>query len=80
MDEVEPTYSHRCPEATGALGLTRVKSNRYSYNDVVDGLQAIWPRMTRIIQSTEDRERKLPFEDEKLLEVLNKVSLINFSL
>jgi ABC-type transport system involved in cytochrome c biogenesis permease subunit len=65
------------PEATGALGLTRVKSNRYSYNDVVDGLQAIWPRMTRIIQSTEDRERKLPFEDEKLLEVLNKVSLIN---
>ncbi|MFO0382245.1 MAG: cytochrome c biogenesis protein CcsA [Pirellula sp.] len=65
------------PEATGALGLTRVKSNRYSYNEVVDGLQAIWPRMTKIIQSSQDRERKQPFEDEKLLEVLNKVSLVN---
>lgn len=65
------------PEVTGALGLTRVKSNRYSYNDIVDGLQAIWPRMTKIIQASQNREKKLPFEDEKLLEVLNKVSIVN---
>lgn len=61
---------------TTDLNLTRVKSNRYSYNDIVDGLQAIWPRVQKIIQSRQ-QGTKLPFEDEKLLEVLNKISFVD---
>ncbi len=61
---------------TTDLNLTRVKSNRYSYNDIIDGLQPLWPRVQQIMQSR--RENKtLSFEDTKLVEVMSKVSLLD---
>lgn len=66
--------------STTDLNLTRVESNRYSYNDIVDGLRSIGPRMTRIIEAQKappSRRETLSFEDKALWEILNKVAMLD---
>jgi ABC-type transport system involved in cytochrome c biogenesis permease subunit len=61
---------------TADLNLDRVASNRYSYNSIIDGMRSIGPRMSRIIQEKE-AGKQLPREDEKMLDVLQKISMVD---
>lgn len=69
-----PLFRIDATSTTADLNLTRVKSNRYSYNDIVDGLEALAPRIQQIMLSNQKGE-SLSFEDQKLTEVLSKLSM-----
>jgi ABC-type transport system involved in cytochrome c biogenesis permease subunit len=72
----QPLIRIDATDVTTALNLTRVKSNRYSYQQVASGIQAIWPRMMQIMADSQER-KKLSFEDQSLAEVFNKILTVN---
>jgi ABC-type transport system involved in cytochrome c biogenesis permease subunit len=57
-------------ETTSALGLKRHKSNRYSYNEVSEGISKI---RDQIRQLSSTRRENWSFEQEKMAETLDKV-------
>jgi ABC-type transport system involved in cytochrome c biogenesis permease subunit len=62
-------------ETTAALGLTRHKSNRYSYNEITRGIEKI--KDQQIAKLVQTRREKWSFEQEKLAETLEKVAALD---
>ena len=61
-------------EATDSLGLTRHKSNRYSYNQIREGLSKIPDQMETLFKM---KREDWSFEQAKLAEAIDKVSTLD---
>ncbi len=57
-------------ETTTALGLKRHKSNRYSFNEILEGIAKIPAQVTKVIET---KREDMTFEQSKLAETLDKI-------
>ena len=57
-------------ETTTALGLKRHKSNRYSFNQILDGISKIPTQVSKVIET---KREDYTFEQSKLAETLDKI-------